>query len=114
MVRTATEDRTNSDLDRLKADIQKLRDDLGEVLGSAGSYSKEKLAATQGRLRVAVGDLHGRAHDRLQETARAVRDRGQHAAHLSRSAVEQRPLTYVLTAFAAGVVLASFIGWKRS
>jgi ElaB/YqjD/DUF883 family membrane-anchored ribosome-binding protein len=114
MVRTTTEDRTNSDLERLKSDIQKLREDLGEMLGSAGSYSREKLVETRGRLRAAVDDLQGKAYDRLHETARVVRDRGGRAAQASRSAVGQRPLTYVATAFAAGVILASFIGWKRS
>jgi ElaB/YqjD/DUF883 family membrane-anchored ribosome-binding protein len=114
MVRTATQETTNSDLERLKSDIQKLRDDLGEMLGSAGTFSKERLAETRSRLRAAVDDLQGKAYDRLQETARVVRDRGQRAAHASRNAVEQRPLTYVATAFAAGVILASIIGWKRS
>jgi ElaB/YqjD/DUF883 family membrane-anchored ribosome-binding protein len=114
MARTDSEEMTSADIEILKADIQKLRDDLGDMLGSVGSYSKEKLADTRNKLMAAVDDLQGKAYDRLQGTARTVRDRSHRAVDMSRGAVEQKPLTYVVTAFIAGVILASFFGWKKS
>jgi len=114
MVGTATDETTSSDIEKLKGDIQRLRDDLGEMLSSVGSYSKERLTETSSRLHAAIDDIEGRAYDRLQETARLMRDRSHRAVNASRGAVEQRPLTYVTTAFIAGVVLASIFGWKKS
>lgn len=114
MARTDAEEMTSADIETLKADIQKLRDDLGDLLGSVGSFSKEKLMDTRNRLVAAVDDLQGRAYDRLHGTAKTVRDRGHRAVDVSRGAVEEKPLTYIAAAFAAGVILASFFGWKKS
>jgi ElaB/YqjD/DUF883 family membrane-anchored ribosome-binding protein len=114
MANTAPNETTSSDLETLKEDIQKLREDLGEMLSSVGSLSKEKLAETRSRLHAAVDGFQGKAYDRLQGTARMVRDRGHHAVDASRGAVEQKPLTYVAVAFLAGVVLASFFEWKKT
>jgi ElaB/YqjD/DUF883 family membrane-anchored ribosome-binding protein len=114
MAKTAPNEITSNDLETLKEDIQKLRDDLGEMLSSVGSFSKEKLAETRSRLSAAVDGLQGRAYDRLQGTARMVRDRSRYAMDASRGAVEQKPLTYVAVAFLTGVVLASFFEWKRT
>jgi len=114
MARTDAEEMTSADIETLRADIQKLRDDLGDMLGSVSSFSKEKLKETRDRLVAAVDDLEGKAYDRLQGTARTVRDRGHRAMDMSRGAVEGKPLTYVVSAFIAGVILASFFGWKKS
>ena len=69
---------------------------------------------TRDRLVAAVVDLQGKAYDRLQGTARKVRDQGHRAMDKSRGAVEEKPLTYVVSAFIAGVILASLFGWKKS
>jgi ElaB/YqjD/DUF883 family membrane-anchored ribosome-binding protein len=114
MVRATVEEITGKDIEKLKADIQKLRDSLGEMLGSVSSYSKEKLTETSSRLRAAINDIQGRAYDRMQERAHMVRDRSQRVVNASRGAVGQRPLTYVATAFLAGVILASIFEWKKS
>lgn len=114
MAKTDAEEMTSADIETLKEDIQRLRDDLGDMLGSVGSFSKEKLMETRDRLMAAVDDLQGKAYDRLQGAARTARAHGHHAVDVSRGAVEQKPLTYVVTAFIAGVILASFFGWKKS
>lgn len=114
MVKSATNETTVADIETLRADIQKLRDDLGEMMGSVGSYSKERLSETRDRLKSAVDSLQGKAYDRFQESARVMRDRGHRAVDASRGAVEQKPLTYVVTAFVAGMILASFFEWKKS
>lgn len=103
-----------SEMDGIKEDIQRLRDDLGVLFGDVGSYSKEKLADTRDRLSAAIEAMEGRAYGRLQGTSRMVHDRGQRAMDASRQTVEQRPLTYVAAAFAAGVIIASLFEWKRT
>jgi ElaB/YqjD/DUF883 family membrane-anchored ribosome-binding protein len=113
MAKTDSKEMASADIETLKADIQKLRDDLGELLGSVGSFSKEKLAETQKRLIAAIDDVEGKAYDRLRGTARTVHDRSRRAMDVSRGAVEQKPLTYVVAAFVAGAVLASVLEWKK-
>lgn len=114
MAATATDEMMGSEIDAIKEDIQRLRDDLGSLLGDIGSFSKDKLADTRDRLSAAMEAVEGRAYGRMQGTARAVRERGHQAMDASRGAVEQKPLTYVMAAFAAGVVLASLFEWKKT
>jgi len=105
---------TTGEVDTIKRDIQKLHDDLSSLLSDVGSFSRERLTETRDRLKSAAGALEGRAHDRVQETARMARDRGHQAMSASRGAGEDRPLTYVVAAFVAGMVLGSLFEWKRS
>lgn len=114
MTESGIHEMTQAEVDAIKEDIEKLRDDLGSLLGDVGSYSKEKLADTRDRLGAALSAVEGRAYGRLQGTARMMKDQGHHAMDASRGAVEQKPITYVMAAFAAGVVLASLLEWKRS
>ena len=76
--------------------------------------ASEEIQLLQGGLVRRTTNLQGRAYDRLQGTARMVRDRSRYAMDASRGAVEQKPLTYVAVAFLAGVVLASFFEWKKT
>jgi ElaB/YqjD/DUF883 family membrane-anchored ribosome-binding protein len=99
----------SSDKDALKADIEKMRNDLGEMLGSIGSFSKEKIMDTQNRLRTAIEDIQGRTKDRLKGTSQVVKDRGYKAMEKSRRGIEHRPLTSIIIAFVAGMLLASIV-----
>jgi ElaB/YqjD/DUF883 family membrane-anchored ribosome-binding protein len=103
-----------SEMDGIKEDIQRLRDDLGALFGDVGFYSKERLADTRDRLSAAIEAIEGRAYGRLQGTSRMMRDRSQRAMDASRQKVEQRPMTYVAAAFAAGVIIASLFEWKKT
>lgn len=114
MADMATNEITGKEIDAIKDDIEKLRDDLGALLSDVGSLSRDKLADTRDRLGAAIGALEGRAYGRIQGTAYKVRDRGSRAMDVSRSAVEQKPMTYVALAFAAGVVIASLFEWKKT
>lgn len=114
MADTDTNEATRAEMDAVKEDIERLRDDLGSLLGNLGSFSKEKLADTRDKLSAALGAVEGRAYGRMQDTARMMRDRSQQAVDMSRGAVEHKPITYVMAAFAAGVVLASLFEWKKS
>lgn len=102
-----------ADVDAIRDDIEKLREDLGSLLSNVGSFSREKLADTRDKLSAAIGAFEGRAYGRVQGTARTVRDRGAHAVDASRDAVEHKPITYVITAFVAGAILASLFEWKK-
>ena len=111
---SVTDETRSRDVDRIKDDLQKLRDDLGLLLGHIGSFSKGKLGGTREKLGAAVEDLQGRAHDRWQGTTQEVTDRGRRAVDVSRDAVQDKPLTYIVVAFVAGMALASLWEWKRS
>jgi ElaB/YqjD/DUF883 family membrane-anchored ribosome-binding protein len=113
MADTGTNEATGAEVDAVKEDIERLRDDLGSLLSDIGSFSKEKLADTRDRLGAAVGAFQGRAYGRMQGTARMMKDRSQQAVDMSRGAVEQKPITYVMAAFAAGVILASLFERKK-
>ena len=41
---------TSADIENLKADIQKLRDDLGDMLGSIGSYQQGETGGYPGQV----------------------------------------------------------------
>ena len=110
----ATEETRSGEIDRIKSDLQQLRDDLGKLLGHIGSYSKGRLGGTREKVGAAVEDLQGRAYDRFEGTGRQVAERGRQALAVSRDAVQEKPLTYVAVAFAAGMILASLFEWKRS
>lgn len=114
MADTGTNEITGAEVDAIKEDIEKLRDDLSSLLGDIGSFSREKLADTRDRLGAALGAVEGRAYGRVQGTARVAKDRAHQAMNASRGAVEQKPITYVMAAFAAGVILASIFEWKKS
>jgi ElaB/YqjD/DUF883 family membrane-anchored ribosome-binding protein len=113
MADTSANEATGAEVDAVKEDIERLRDDLGSLLSDIGSFSREKLADTRDKLSAALGAVEGRAYGRMQGTARMMRNRGQQAVDKSRGAVEQKPITYVLAAFAAGVILASLFEWKK-
>jgi ElaB/YqjD/DUF883 family membrane-anchored ribosome-binding protein len=114
MADTGMNEVTGAEVDAIKEDVERLRDDLGSLLSDMGSFSREKLADTRDRLGAAIGAVEGRAYGKMQGTARVMRDRSQQAVKASRGAVEQKPLTYVMAAFAAGLVLASLFEWKKN
>lgn len=114
MADTGVNEVTGAEVDAIKEDIERLRDDLGALLSDVGSFSREKMVDTRDRLGAAIGAVEGRAYSRMQGTARVMRDRSQQAVSASRGAVEQKPITYVLAAFAAGVILSSLFEWKKS
>lgn len=89
----------------LRADIEKLRNDLGEMLGSVGSYSKEKIMGTGHRLQSVLEDIEGRAKSRFRDTTQMVKERGHQAVEKGRQGVGSRPLTAIAVAFVSGAAL---------
>ncbi|MCL5279376.1 MAG: hypothetical protein M1376_05680 [Planctomycetes bacterium] len=109
-----TDETRSGEIDKIKSDLQQLRDDLGKLLGHIGSYGKGKLGGTREKVGAAVEDWQERAHDRFQGTGQQVTERSRQALDASRDAVQQKPLTYIVAAFVAGMILASLFEWKRS
>lgn len=113
MADTETNETAGADVDAIKGDVEQLREDLASLLRNVGSFSKEKLADARDRVSAALGAFEGRAYGRAQGTARTVRERGYHAMDASRGAVEKKPITYIIGAFAVGMILASLFDWKK-
>jgi ElaB/YqjD/DUF883 family membrane-anchored ribosome-binding protein len=109
----ATNEAKSGEVDKIKDDIRKLRDDLGQLLGHIGSYGKGKVGGTREKVSGTVEDLQGRAYDRVQGVSREATERGRWVAATSRDKVQERPLTAVAVAFAAGLALASLLRWRR-
>jgi ElaB/YqjD/DUF883 family membrane-anchored ribosome-binding protein len=111
---TDSNDAVTTEIDAIKGDIQKLRDDLGVLLSDIGSYGKGKLGGTRGKLSSAMESVRGKAYERMQETTGEMRDRGRRVMHAPREAVQDRPMTYVVAAFVAGMIFAALFEWKRT
>lgn len=87
---TEAETKLSSEMQQLKQDFGKLKGDLAEVLRLAGAEGKQKLKA---------------AYD-------SASDYGKDALDVSRKTIKERPLTYVLVAFIAGILVAKLLDRK--
>ena len=87
---TEAEAKLSSEMQQLKQDFGKLKGDLAEVLRLAGAEGKQKLQA---------------AYD-------SACDYGKDALDASRKTIEERPLTSVLVAFIAGILVAKLLDRK--
>ncbi len=111
---TDSNEARTAQVDAIKDDVQKLRDDLGALLSHLGTYGKGKLGGTKDRLSSAMESARGKAYERMQGTTEEMRERGRRAMYARRDAVQERPLTYVVGAFVAGMVFAALFEWKRT
>ncbi len=110
---TDSNDAMTTEVNAIKEDIRKLRDDLGALLNDIGSYGKGKLGGSRGKLSSAMESVREKAYGRMQGTASDMRERGRRAMYAPREAVQDRPMTYVVGAFVAGMVFAALFEWKR-
>ena len=101
------------DRENLRADVERLRNDLGETLGSIGSFSKEKIMDTRHRLRSAFEDMEGRAKGRFRQTSRIVKERGRAVVEKGRKVIDSRPLTAITVAFASGAAMGHLCKKRR-
>jgi ElaB/YqjD/DUF883 family membrane-anchored ribosome-binding protein len=101
------------DRESLRVDIERLRNDLGEMLGSIGSYSKETIMDTRHRLRSAFEDMGGRAKGRFKDASLKVKEHGRHVMEKGRKVIDSRPLTAITVAFASGAALGHICKKRR-
>ena len=85
-----TETKLSTEMQQLKQDFGKFKSELGEVLRIAGSEGKQKIKA---------------AYD-------SAADYGKDALETSRKTIKERPLTFVLAAFVAGVLVTKIVDRK--
>ena len=101
---------TSIEVGAIREDIQKLQNDLKDMLHSVGEQSKEKLQESKQKLEAAIKSLQGQAAEKFDEIYDSVREHSQDAVKKSRQQIEERPLTAVLIAFAAGILFDRLIG----
>ncbi len=86
---TETETKLSTEMQQLKQDFGKFKRELGEVIRIAGAEGKQKIKA---------------AYD-------TASDYGKDAIETSRRTIKERPLTFMLAAFVAGVLVTKI--WDR-
>jgi ElaB/YqjD/DUF883 family membrane-anchored ribosome-binding protein len=101
---------TSIETDAIREDIQKLQNDLKDMFHSVGEQSKEKLHESKQRLEAAIKSLQGQAVKKFDEIYDSLSEQGQDVVKKSRKQIEDRPLTAVIIAFAAGMIFDRLIG----
>ena len=96
---------TSTETDIIREDIQKLQSDLKDMFHSVGEQSKEKLLESKQKLEAVIKSLQGQAVKKFDEVYDSLREHSQDAVKNSRKQIEERPLTAVVIAFAAGILL---------
>ena len=103
------EETYTNEVGAVKEDIIKLQSDLKELLHTVGTQSKEKLLETRARLETALKNLQGQAGEKFQQVYGNVKEHTEEVMEISRKKIEERPLTYVLGAFIAGILISKLI-----
>ena len=109
-VETSKKTNTPTEMDAIREDIQKLQNDLKDMFHSVGEQSKEKLQESKQRLEAAIKSLQGQAVKKFDEIYDSLSEHSQDAVKKSRKQIEERPLTAVVIAFAAGILFDRLIG----
>ena len=109
-VETNKKTSTSTEIDVIREDIQKLQNDLKDMFHSVGEQSKEKLQESKLKLEAAIKSLQGHAVKKFDEVYDSLREHSQDAVKKSRKQIEDRPLTAVVIAFAAGILFDRLIG----
>jgi ElaB/YqjD/DUF883 family membrane-anchored ribosome-binding protein len=105
--------KVNKDIVVLKGDVHRLRDDVVRLIHSAKSRSKDTVMETGGRVRGIMTDLGGKVKEQVRDKSEVLKDRGHEAMDKWRGGVEHRPLTALMLAFAAGMVLSFVMSRRR-
>ena len=96
----------------LKQDTDALRDDLNALrsdIASLAATVKEMMVGKAREASSAAGENLDELRDRVEQMAEQVRDRGRAASEKLQRQVEERPLTSLLVAFAAGLVISRLL-----
>lgn len=102
---TATGASPRAEFKQLKDDAARLRDDLESLArsileaGKAGSSEARERLETEARKRL----------EQLKHVAGAAREKGERARETVESQIKERPITSVLVAFGAGLLLGKLL-----
>jgi ElaB/YqjD/DUF883 family membrane-anchored ribosome-binding protein len=108
-----TREQVNEDIAAVKSDVRRVRADVAGMVHSAKSRGKDMTMEMGGRIRDVMSDLRSKATDEVRSRSEALKDRGYETVESWRGGIEERPITALLVAFAAGFVIASFISRGR-
>jgi ElaB/YqjD/DUF883 family membrane-anchored ribosome-binding protein len=89
----------------LRVDMSKLRSDLAEVAQALFDAGKAEADDARERLQAVAQERL----DKVRHTLDDARERGQGTADTIKQKVEEQPLTSVLVAFGAGMLLGSLM-----
>lgn len=93
-----------TDLDRLKTELGKLRQDFGGLAEAALDLGKDSAGSAKEKLEAGVAEL--------KKAAAAAKAKGGEAVEVAQDYVKERPLTSVLVAFGAGLLIAKLLDRK--
>ena len=105
--------KVNADMEVLKSDVHRLRDDVVGVMHSAKSRSRDTVMETGDRIKGMMADLGGKAKEQFRDKSEALKDRGHETMENWRGSIEDRPMTSLIIAFAAGFIFALFFARRR-
>lgn len=109
-----TVEQLGREIEEFQDDIRKLQKELSNMTRATISEGREKLKETGSRLKSTVSELTSEAGHKAHNIYDAVRQQGSAALDISRSKVGQRPVTSILIAFAAGMLLSRLFGRNHS
>ena len=96
---------TKDQMRAIKRDLVSLRKDLERLPSALRRDSKRRLDDTRERFWDAAGEMGRRYGESLGDFYGRARQRGAVAVERSRSSIERRPLTMLIGAFLAGIVV---------
>ena len=99
-------------IETLKDDLKQLTDDFKEVMCSFGEKSKETIKGGSEKVGSALKSWSESARGTASNAYKRIGSRGKDVVEKSRRRIAVKPITYVLTALAAGMLAGAFL--KRS
>lgn len=101
-----------TDTEAVKNDTDALRDDLNALrsdIASLAATVKELMVSKARDAGAAAGENLDELRDRVEQLAEQAKERGRAASEKLQRQVEERPLTSLLVAFAAGLVISRLL-----
>lgn len=102
---TSSDSNATDKLRALKEDFERLRVDVSDLLRSLKGVGEVRIKDAKTRLRDAAANFESHAEQQIKDAYEKVTEEGKRVADLGREQVEKRPLTSVLVAFTAGILV---------
>jgi len=100
---------TDTELQAVKRDIETLRADLQNVVRALEGEAAGKIDSTRSKVSEAVERLKQKTQEGLQCASRRAKELGGQAVDKSRECITERPLTYVIGSFVAGILVGKLL-----
>jgi len=93
----------------LRSDMQKVIDDFSALMRSIGAQGREKLVESKEKLGTTIENLRDNTRVRFGDAYEHVNQLSKEAAEESRRTITNRPITFLVTALAAGVIAGALL-----